>query len=569
MLKKAAAYVRYSSDNQREESIEAQLKYINDFAKQNGYEIVKAYADEAKSATTDKRPMFQEMMKDAPKGLFDFVIVHKLDRFSRDRYDFAYYKRYLKKHGIRLISVLENIDDSPESIMMESVLEGMAEYYSRNLAREVMRKGMIPNAQKCKHNGGVPPLGYDVDAEGHYVINEKEAEAVRYIFKAYLENKGYAHICEWLKEHDIKSKYGRYIAKNSIHDILTNEKYTGVYIYNRATSKDAEGHRNNRRSKPEDEIIRIEGGMPAIISKEIYEKAMMKMSKNRSGTNRAKEPYLLSGIIFCGKCGGAMVGSSRGVHKDKNEKQQRYYECNFKKRAHACDMRAIKRDDIESAVIQYLESLVNKDTIDDITEWLNEHTKIYLKTVRSELKTLKSEVAALTRNINTLLDKILSGLDSETARARLKEMEDKKFSLELRITELTNASETGITPSKQLIKKYLSQLEGLHEKDRFEQAAIINQFVNKVIIHEYDPENPERKFTVKTNLDLVFMKLEDRNGGGDGSRTRVRKFLADTFYERSSSFAFPRVSAEEQADMLGSFISSWQAAKLTPAHVHY
>lgn len=148
-------------------------------------------------------------------------------------------------------------------------------------------------------------------------------------------------------------------------------------------------------------------------------------------------------------------------------------------------------------------------------------------------------------------------------------MEDKKFSLELRITELTNASETGITPSKQLIKKYLSQLEGLHEKDRFEQAAIINQFVNKVIIHEYDPENPERKFTVKTNLDLVFMKLEDRNGGGDGSRTRVRKFLADTFYERSSSFAFPRVSAEEQADMLGSFISSWQAAKLTPAHVHY
>ena len=148
-------------------------------------------------------------------------------------------------------------------------------------------------------------------------------------------------------------------------------------------------------------------------------------------------------------------------------------------------------------------------------------------------------------------------------------MEDKKFNLELRITELSSVSETNFTPSKQIIKKYLEQLQGLHEKDRFEQAAIIKQFVNKVIIHEYDPENPERQFTIKTNLDMAFMKIVDRNGGGDGSRTRVRKPLADTFYERSSSFTFPYIPAEGQACMLGSFISSWQAAKLMPAHVHY
>ncbi len=505
MLKRAAAYPRYSSDNQREESIEAQMKYINEYAKQNGYDIVKVYADEAKTATSDRRPAFQEMMKDASKGLFEYVIVHKLDRFSRDRYDFAYYKRLLKKNGVRLVSVLENLDDSPESVMMESVLEGMAEYYSKNLSREVMRKGMIPNAEKCKHNGGVPPLGYDVGPDGRYVINEREAEAVRYIFKAYLEDAGYSHICDWLEENGIKSKRGGYIAKNSIHDILINEKYAGVYIYNRTTAKDAYGRRNNRKNKNSGDIIRIEGGMPAIISKETYEKAMMKMSKNKSGKHRAEEPYLLSGIIFCGKCGGAMVGSSRGLHKDKNETKQRYYECNYKKRVKTCDLKAIKRDDIENAVIQYLENLVTKDTVDDVSGWLNENAKIYMKSMRSELKTAKSELATATRTVEKILDKILDGLDSEAARARLKEAEDKKFKLELRVAELESYSDNRVPISKASIKKYLSQLQGLRYKDRTEQAAIIKQFVSKVIVHDRDPENPDRQFTIKTNLQITTL----------------------------------------------------------------
>ncbi len=131
----AAAYARFSSDNQREESIDAQLYIIREYAAKNGYQIIREYTDEAKSARTDNRPSFLSMIRDATMGLFDVIIVHKLDRFSRDRYDFAYYKRALKKAGVRLISVTERLDDSPESVMMESLLEGMAEYYSRNLAR--------------------------------------------------------------------------------------------------------------------------------------------------------------------------------------------------------------------------------------------------------------------------------------------------------------------------------------------------------------------------------------------------------------------------------------------------
>jgi site-specific DNA recombinase len=148
-----AIYARYSSDNQREESIDAQVFEIKEYACTNGISTVKIYTDEARSATTDNRPGFLQMIDDAKKGLFDVLLIHKLDRFARNRYDSAFYKRELKKAKVKLISVTERLDDSPESVILESILEGMAEYYSKNLAREAM-KGLKENARSCKHNGG-------------------------------------------------------------------------------------------------------------------------------------------------------------------------------------------------------------------------------------------------------------------------------------------------------------------------------------------------------------------------------------------------------------------------------
>ena len=126
-IPKVALYARFSSDNQRSESIDAQVRAMSNFCKQNHWQIVATYTDEARSATTDNRPQFQQMISDSSKGIFEIVLVHKLDRFSRDRYDSAIYKKRLKKNNVRLCSVLERMDDSPESIMMESVLEGMAD----------------------------------------------------------------------------------------------------------------------------------------------------------------------------------------------------------------------------------------------------------------------------------------------------------------------------------------------------------------------------------------------------------------------------------------------------------
>ena len=182
----AVAYCRFSSDNQREESIDAQLRAIREYAKHNNIEITKVYKDEAKSATTDDRPQFLKMISDSKLGEFDAIIVHKLDRFSRNRYDSAVYKKKLKDNGVTLISVLEHLDGSPESIILESLLEGMAEYYSKNLAREVM-KGMKETALQCKHTGGKPPLGYDVAPDKTYIINKTEAQIVKLIFKMYVD----------------------------------------------------------------------------------------------------------------------------------------------------------------------------------------------------------------------------------------------------------------------------------------------------------------------------------------------------------------------------------------------
>lgn len=140
-LSKAVVYARFSSENQRDESIDAQVRAIKEYCEKNNIQIIKVFADRAKSATSANRPEFQEMIKFCENDTtgISMVIVHKLDRFSRDKYDSAMYKQKLKLKGIRVVSVLENLDNSPESLILESVIEGMAQYYSANLAREVAK----------------------------------------------------------------------------------------------------------------------------------------------------------------------------------------------------------------------------------------------------------------------------------------------------------------------------------------------------------------------------------------------------------------------------------------------
>lgn len=353
---RTAIYARYSSDNQREESIVAQVRACTEYATARSCNIVKVFSDEARSATTDDRPAFLEMIQAAKAGLFDVLIIHKLDRFARDRYDSAFYKRELRVAGVRLESVLEHLDDSPESIILESVLEGMAEYYSKNLAREVM-KGMKENALECKHNGGIPALGWDVDPETRrYIINEREAATVRLIFELARTGASYNLIREELNRRGHRTKLGRSFGKNAIHDILRNRKYTGVYIFNRSVSKNG-SKRNHHRSKTPDKIIEVPGGMPVIIDEHDFREVqtLMDNRKHAPGRNKAKVNYLLSGKVYC-QCGATMNGNSSSYRTAEGTMKQYYYECNKANRIGDCSTGKIRKELVEEHVLSDMEA---------------------------------------------------------------------------------------------------------------------------------------------------------------------------------------------------------------------
>ncbi len=478
----AAIYARYSSDNQREESIDAQVRAINEYAQRNGYSIVKIYSDEARSATTDNRPQFLQMMKDSAVGLFNAVIVHKLDRFSRDRYDSAFYKRQLKKNGVKLISVLENLDDSPESIILESVLEGMAEYYSANLAREVM-KGMKETALQCRHNGGTPPLGYDVLPDKSYAINESEARIVRNIFEMYASGQSYNEIIDTMNREGYRSKYGRSFGKNSLHDILRNEKYTGTYIFNRTVSK-AGGKRNNHNSKPDKDIIRVENGMPAIISKELWNEVSKKMNGNKRAraANSAKENYLLSGLVFCGECNGGMYGQRKFAGRNKSK--YRCYTCGTRYRNHTCNMKSIGADFVENVVIDQLyNEIFAPGTIERMADMLSEYAMSRSTEISNNIKEFENELAGIQTKINNTVNAIANGMFHPSMKQKMDELEARKSALVIRIEEAKRQAEIN-SPSRNQIYYYLSQDSDIKNKSLEDQKRIIQTYVCRVVVFD-------------------------------------------------------------------------------------
>ena len=344
---RAAAYARYSSDNQREESITAQLSAVKEYCQHKGYVLTNVYTDEAKTATTDHRAGFQKMIADSGLNLFDVVIVHKFDRFARNRYDSASYKRKLKVNKVRLESILEQLDDSPESVILESVLEGMAEYYSKNLAREV-RKGLQENAKAGIHNGGRAPYGLKVNPiTRKYEIDETQYKAVQMYFNGVIAGIPLAEIARRINAEGFRTYTGDKFKITSFDTWAYNRKYKGDYAWDVSTKKDAEGKRNGHTKKPLEEQTIIPGVIPAIISVELWERvnSLMKERQRTGGSMTAKEIYLLSGKVTCGSCGSNYFGeryNSRGKH-------YAYYKCSGK-----CGNKGIDKDVLENSVSEKL-----------------------------------------------------------------------------------------------------------------------------------------------------------------------------------------------------------------------
>ncbi len=498
---KAAIYARYSSDNQREESIDAQIRAIQEYALRNNYEIVKIYVDEARSATTDDRPQFLQMIKDSELKQFNLLIVHKLDRFARNRYDSAFYKRELIRNGVRIISVLENLDDSPESIILESVLEGMAEYYSRNLAREVM-KGMKETALQCKHTGGTPPLGFDVDTDKSYVINETEALIVKKIYDLYLDGYGYAKIAENLNNAGYKTKPGNKFSKNSIYEILINEKYIGTFVFNKRSGKN-NGKRNNHVYK--DDVIKIPNSLPQIIDELIFNKVQDKLHNKKRGPRISSNNfYLLTGKLICGECGGPYTGNS--YWKSRNGDKHLIYSCSTRKRNKQCSGKSIRQDVIESYVEENLiNNLFTDEKINQIADILLSSSR-KLNDKSEEISILKGKLKEITLKQEKMLDAFLEGtLDKQVVKLRDEKFNIEKELIEERLKELSYRNYDWV--NKDLIKQFLiNNKNNLLSEDCIKKRKAIELFIDSIILSQ---DNIEINFNI--NLD------RDRAGGGEGN----------------------------------------------------
>ena len=500
-MKTAWAYARFSSDHQREESIDAQLRAIEDYCAKNGYVLTNISRDEAKSATTDDRPHFQQMFSDINRTPPpDVVIVHKLDRFARDRYDSAFYKRKLKEKGIFLISVLENLDDSPESIILESVLEGMNEYYSKNLAREV-KKGKNETAHQCKHNGGNPPLGYDIDEKGDYVINPIEAEIVRQIFDMYTKDISYQRMAEILNKQGARTKWGRPFSHNSFHDLLKQEKYKGLFVY----GKTAVPLGKKRIDKKSADIV-VDGGVPAIVDTEIWEKVNEKMKKNRkrNSAKTAKRVYLLSGLIFCGACNGPMTGNTRKSGSSKSIFSS--YECVNRKKRKTCDAKGIRKEYIEETVIDYLvNEFFQEDNVWKLVHKLKEHSKKYRTESGDQLLALKAELAKEQKE----LDNILALIEAGSGKPWMVEKGDQHYErinyCKEKISHIENISETAQLTDQQMYD-YIIKDRDIKNKSPENQKKIIQTYVEKVVI-----------FNDHIDIHLIVTT----NGADEGNRTLV------------------------------------------------
>lgn len=438
------------------------------------------------------------MIADSRNKAFDIVLVHKLDRFARNRYDSAVYKRELKKNGVTVYSVLENLDDSPESIMMEAVLEGMSEYYSQNLSRETM-KGMRETALQGKHTGGVPALGYDVDPETRkLVINEEEAQAVRLIFAMYSVGHGYSDILDALHERHWLTKRKQEFAKNSLYCILTNPKYQGVYVFNLRAAKDMEGRRNNHRLKSTDEIIFIEGGCPQIVDSQTFNKVQSRLMDNkRSGMrSNAKENYILSGKLYCKECGKSMQGSTRFAGRNKT----RYTTYRCPTRHHSCSNREINRDYLEEYVVSLIEKkILNPTSLKNIANRIQQKADARAEDADSDKKDIQDKITQISDTIKNVTDGIISaGILSDTLAARLNELEEEKAKLE---TELAHASaNTDYEPidTQEMLTEYASLKET--------PASPLYKFFICNLIERIDIGKYIVEITLKTGLD-VFPSL--------------------------------------------------------------
>lgn len=386
---RAAAYARYSTDKQTENSIEYQLAEIRRYCAAHEIPVTATYSDEAYSGTNADRPGFQAMVAAAKAGVIDAVIVYDISRGSRDVADWFAFRKDMLRLGVQVISATgQKIGDltNSQDFLLELLTVGMGQAEVLN-TRQKSLDGVAVKAKQGAFLGGIPPLGYDIVGEA-YVINPTEAAVVRKIFRMYAEGRSYAYIIDHLD--GAVGKRGRPLGKNSLNSILTNERYVGTYTWNKYRTK---LFRKWAGGGLNPDVIRIENAIPPIVDRETWRRVRARMSDNtKNAKNKARHSYLLSGLIECEACGAAYVGHSS---TNKRGYTTRYYCCGNKYRTRSCQSKNINADEIETFVVEqlkaYLQTLDYTETARIIAEQVN-GASADLAAEREELVNVSSQI---------------------------------------------------------------------------------------------------------------------------------------------------------------------------------
>ena len=495
MKKRTVIYARFSSHSQTEQSIEGQLRECYDYAKKHDLLVVSEYIDRALTGTTDKRPSFLQMIEDSKKKTFDYVLVYQLDRFARNRYDSANYKAKLKKNGVRVLSAKENISEDASGILIEGVLESMAEYYSAELSQKVKR-GIRESYEKGYFIGGFGLFGYDI-IDKHWVINETEAAVVREIFERYRYGEKAKSIVSWLDSIGVRNKSGKPFTVNALAKLIRNTKYKGIVEY--------------------DERI-LTNVTPAIVDEKTWDDCnrILDNQRHKQKCIQKHSEYILSGKLFCGNCGTLMTAEGG---TSQTGRQYHYYKCFTRKRNKGqCKKNSVSKQYIEDLVFEKtVEYILSPDVIDTIARSVTDNFNQGLEKSNA-LILLEKELANVEQALNGFLSAIAAGIVTKSTKERMLSLEAQKEELENKI-ELEK--QRNIPPLKyETVRAFLYYFANKEYKSDEEKNEFFNSFIYRVVLfddyiyifYNTSPEYPTKVKLEKEELqslrDLSYPKAE-------------------------------------------------------------
>ena len=477
---KAVIYTRVSTEMQPQSALDSQEAVACEFAKCNNIDIIKVFSDKGISGTTDNRPNFQEMIKyvENQNNDIQLIIVYKLDRLFRQEQLFNVYEYRLNKCGVFVLSATEETYKNDIGSRVLKAVTLINNEFEANKIRENVKRGQTYTAKQGKTNGGIAPLGYDINADGKYVVNPEEAKIVKKIFEMKSNGVTYEQMADTLNKQNYRTKIGRKFTKNNFHEILTNPKYKGVFVYNRsAPATEYNKSPNRHKYKSADNIITVKGKIERIVSESLWDSVQPK--KNLSGkTNKGK--YLLSGLVKCPIC-------HNSYHVDTKGNVQ--YLRHNKNKTDKC-INSIPMDNVkEKVILKVINKIFSKYNVEYFTNNFDTISQTQTASIEQHIKKLKFKINALKVKYDNLLNTL-----SETTDENIKtSITDKLTSINTEISTYTNSIEKlknsipqpptkdNIRTSKKKLKAFLT-----NPKNILDSKKLIHSIIDSVYITEND-----------------------------------------------------------------------------------